>query len=244
MHLVPNNRKQILPFLPQNGRVIEIGVAKGEFSHEILLQNNPKELHLIDPWEFQQRDDYSTDANNVEDNEQEQRFQDVQKRFQSMINAGRVHMHRDYSTNVADQFEDKSCDWIFIDGLHSYEGVKADLEAFHMKIKDDGLILGHDFTNHAEARRMKFGVVEAVNEFVEKYNYQFVLMTWENYPTYVLSRTPDSPVVQHLLGSCFMTASSAINLPDFPDKMKFEHRTVFMNDQARAIPTFTLKDDD
>jgi hypothetical protein len=242
MYLVPTHRYDLLQFLPQNGRVVEIGVAEGNFSHEILTKNNPSVLHLIDPWAFQTRDDYQTDKNNVGDQKQEGRFRYVSKRFQSLTQQGRLHIHRDYSTNVANQFEDKSLDWIFIDGLHSYEGVKADLEAYADKVIDDGFILGHDYTNHETALEMGFGVIEAVNEFIAKTDYELFIMTWENYPTFVLCKDIKSQTAMHLLGSVLLQCSGALNLPDYPAKMTFRHDIIGINDTPITIPTFLTKE--
>ncbi|MDV7339043.1 class I SAM-dependent methyltransferase [Terasakiella sp. A23] len=221
---------------------MEIGVCEGNFSQEILAKNSPSELHLIDPWEYQERSDYKDDVNNVSNNKQEGRFRYVSKRFKQQTQTGQVKIHRDYSTNVASQYADKSLDWIFIDGLHSYEGVKADLQAYKDKIKEDGFILGHDYTNHPDAKRMNFGVIEAVNEFLEEGEFTLFAMTWENFPSYVLCRNVNSPNAQYFLGGFMNVYNSALELPDFPSKMTFKHRAARVKDRPVLIPTFSVKD--
>jgi len=47
---------------------------------------------------------------------------------------------------------------VFLDGLHSYEQVKAEIEAYLPLIKDGGIISGHDYNNTWK------GVIKAVNE--------------------------------------------------------------------------------
>jgi len=49
-------------------------------------------------------------------------------------------------------FEDRSIDFLFIDGSHQYEDVKKDLELWFPKMKPDGIISGHDY-NHAPIRK-------------------------------------------------------------------------------------------
>lgn len=49
-------------------------------------------------------------------------------------------------------------DFVFIDGDHSYEGCKADIEAWAPKVRKGGLIAGHDHSDDYP------GVVEAVAE--------------------------------------------------------------------------------
>jgi predicted O-methyltransferase YrrM len=71
-------------------------------------------------------------------------------------------MHRDFSDNMVNHFEDDSLDFIFIDGLHTYEQVKIDCENYFSKVKSGGVFAGHDY-NVIE------GVNRAVNEFAAKH---------------------------------------------------------------------------
>ena len=58
---------------------------------------------------------------------------------------------------AAEDFEDNSVDFIFIDGSHDYESVKLDINAWYPKLKPTGIFAGHDI-NFA-------GVKQAVDEF-------------------------------------------------------------------------------
>ena len=63
-----------------------------------------------------------------------------------------------------------SIDFIYIDGDHSYEGVKADINNYFNKLKTDttSFIGGHDYTNEWP------GVVSAIDEaFPEKTKQKF-----------------------------------------------------------------------
>ena len=42
---------------PPNAKFAEVGVAKGTFSKQIIRHIDPRELYLIDPWVYQDRDD-------------------------------------------------------------------------------------------------------------------------------------------------------------------------------------------
>lgn len=50
------------------------------------------------------------------------------------------------SENASSNFEDNSLDLVFIDADHEYESVKKDILLWHPKIKDDGIIAGHDYS--------------------------------------------------------------------------------------------------
>lgn len=45
---------------------------------------------------------------------------------------------------VADQIPDNFADLVFIDADHSYDAVKKDIAAYTPKLKDTGLLTGHD----------------------------------------------------------------------------------------------------
>lgn len=51
------------------------------------------------------------------------------------------------SPKAADEFEDDSLDFVFIDANHDYEPVKADIAAWKPKIRKGGVLAGHDYKN-------------------------------------------------------------------------------------------------
>ncbi len=63
------------------------------------------------------------------------------------------------SAASADQFEDGSVDFLFIDGAHEYEAVKRDIEAWLPKMKPGGFMSGDDYSPEHWP-----GVVQAVTE--------------------------------------------------------------------------------
>ena len=63
------------------------------------------------------------------------------------------------SISGSEDFADKSLELVFLDASHLYEDVRQDIEAWYPKIKSNGIIAGHDFSNSWP------GVVKAVTEF-------------------------------------------------------------------------------
>ena len=63
---------------------------------------------------------------------------------------------------VADQFPNNSVDLVFIDADHSYESVKRDIIKYTPKLKDRGLLTGHDIDYP--------GVNKAVNELIKEFD--------------------------------------------------------------------------
>jgi predicted O-methyltransferase YrrM len=69
-------------------------------------------------------------------------------------------------------------DFVFIDADHSYEGCKADIEAWFPKVKPGGLLSGHDYDNPDFP---EFGVKRAVDEFAARHGHSVELgdnLTW------------------------------------------------------------------
>lgn len=50
-----------------------------------------------------------------------------------------------YSVEAAALFEDRSVDFVFIDGAHDYDNVRADICAWLPKVKPGGVLSGHDY---------------------------------------------------------------------------------------------------
>jgi SAM-dependent methyltransferase len=79
--------------------------------------------------------------------------------------AGIVNVIAKRSTEAAADFTDGSIDFLFIDGQHDYENVKADLLAWLPKVKRPGGIIGGDDANWPgvkEAAREVLGQIEIV----------------------------------------------------------------------------------
>lgn len=55
-----------------------------------------------------------------------------------------VNPVRQRSTEAAKLYPDKSIDFVFIDGQHTYAAVCADIDAWLPKVKPGGLLAGHD----------------------------------------------------------------------------------------------------
>ena len=74
----------------------------------------------------------------------------------------RFHLLHRTSARAAPLFEDGSVDLIFVDGLHTYEGVRDDLHAWLPKLNPQtGILVANDY-----GREGKFpGVTRAVDEF-------------------------------------------------------------------------------
>ena len=132
---------------PINSIFVEIGAFKGKsavYMVELFKAfNKPMKFYAIDIFEeITPYGDYYTEyLNNI-------------KPVEEYI----ITLKGD-SSSAAKQFKDKSIDFLFIDGDHSYKGVKKNLIAWTPKIKQGGVISGHDYNEST------CGVRQAVDEF-------------------------------------------------------------------------------
>jgi hypothetical protein len=138
-------RGPILNNMPKEGIGIEIGVWQGGFSDLLLHWTQPKEMHLVDPFETVHDDDHEGAFYHGDDQNMDQAYIFVRSRFAREIADGRVILWRAKSQDIADQFEDNYFDWIYIDGDHSYEAVKRDLDLYLPKLKPGGWLVGDDY---------------------------------------------------------------------------------------------------
>lgn len=139
----------------------EIGVFAGELSCRLLARPDLT-LYLVDSWTTEHDEAYAKSGDFHAGLNQMQQDR-VYQMTQAMVGfAGeRAKILRQDSREAAKAIPNASLDFVFIDADHSYEGCKADIEAWLPKIKPGGFISGHDYENTSFP---KFGVKRAVDE--------------------------------------------------------------------------------
>ena len=136
--------------------VAEVGVWKGDNAQRLCEILDISKLYLIDPYdEYDEYSEAKSNAERLSRAEMEARRKLAEYPFITWIT--------DYSDSAIEKIDDR-LDYIYIDGNHSYEFVKADIENYYELLADDGIIAGDDihFT----------GVAQAVSEFAVERNLQ------------------------------------------------------------------------
>ncbi|MGD9991918.1 MAG: class I SAM-dependent methyltransferase [Salinivirgaceae bacterium] len=171
------DRQELLKYLPQEGIVAELGVDQGEYSAAIYKINKPKKFHLIDAWDSSRY------------NKQKQEL--VETMFAEQLSRKDVEINLGLSTEIVHSFDDQYFDWIYIDTDHSYKVTKEELELWGPKIKQGGVIAGHDFIIGNWNEMKRYGVIEAVQEFCVNYNWELVYLTAEFHkaPSFAIKKT-------------------------------------------------------
>lgn len=121
----------------ENGVMVEIGSYRGESAEVFLGTGRLKRLYCVDPWKgFYDVDDGAafTDMRKVE--------ADFDRRHAA---DARVVKCKGTIDDFVEQFKGIPVDVVYIDGLHTYEGVRHDIETAQRLIKPRLAIAGHDF---------------------------------------------------------------------------------------------------
>ena len=165
-------------------KVVEVGVAYGsQVAFHLKNSEFIEEYHVVDPF-MAGYDPGDSTSQEIQTADPSAKPEDISKAwFQAMdkhlgfdgfykknekIEPGgcKLRMHHKKSVEVASMFGDRSLDAVFIDGLHTYEGVADDIAAWKNKIKDGGSLIFNDFYQFEWFP----GVSKAVLEFAETQN--------------------------------------------------------------------------
>lgn len=186
---ISNRKDEMLSLLPKNAVVAEIGVNFGNYAMDIVKQTNPEKLHLVDCWE-EQDSDHTSDV--YADEQQKQALKEVHEKFKKQIDSGNVVINLGFSQDVLPKFENGYFDWVYIDASHRFVDCLRDLKLCESKVKEKGIIAGHDYCNSAIAGKRNYGVMKAVDMFCRKYGWEMIYLTIEHpawpFQSYVLQR--------------------------------------------------------
>ncbi len=142
-------------------RICEVGVRNGEHLANLMVPNIQQAV-AVDMWKEtgvrSQNDECCSVA------EFEAQYESV-KALDS-----RIIIDRCSSLEAASHYPDGFFDFVYIDADHTESAVNDDLKAWWPKVRLGGILAGHDFVNVApickDGTALKFGVVDAVNNFV------------------------------------------------------------------------------
>jgi len=135
---------------------VEVGVAECGNVRNLLKHGRVvKKLYAVDPWKHYAKDIYQ-DTENVGQDAQDTRYR---KACELAEYDTRLIVIRAESEKAADQVPDGSLDFVFIDGNHVTAWVLKDIDAWWPKLREGGLMSGHDYRN----AQQKGDVEEAVH---------------------------------------------------------------------------------
>jgi len=147
--------KRIVESVPEGGHIVEVGAWKGASKSYLAVEAQHKKLRIdvVDAWSGS---DEHKDMSDIKENSLFGTFIDNLRPVINLINPIRTD-----SVSASKMYADESLDAVFIDADHRYESVKADILAWMPKVKNGGILAGHDYIlEHS-------GVIRAVDKLVE-----------------------------------------------------------------------------
>lgn len=135
----------------------EIGVWRAQNAASLLNFYTNLTLYLIDNYNVEHIEKYDLDKTKVK-----AVINQSQKRMQKWVSEGRVIWLYKDSLDAAQSIPDEFLDFVFIDASHDYVSVKSDILAWGSKVRQGGIICGHDYG------KKYVGVKRAVDELFHK----------------------------------------------------------------------------
>lgn len=154
--------KELISSLPSNLVMSEIGCYAGLSTKIFMESGKVKTLYAIDIWE---------DVLNLFKSKwKDHNFKAVEAEFDKNLKGFNIVKLKMNAKEAQDQLP--QLDFAYIDGNHHYEYVKEDIQICLKKIKNDGIIGGHDYCAQSP------GVIKAVNEMFGKPDKVFSDASW------------------------------------------------------------------
>jgi predicted O-methyltransferase YrrM len=148
-----NGLKDLISDLPKGITMIEIGCYQGESTEIFMESGKVKKLYAVDTWSGP-------------------KFVEAEKVFDERLKGKKVVKMKGSIIDAFDKLP--MVDFIYIDGNHSYDWVKLDIEFSLPKLKPGGIIAGHDYM--LPAYRLK--VVKAVHELLGEPDAVYADTSW------------------------------------------------------------------
>lgn len=144
-------------------RGAEVGVEKGHYSKTLCKAIPGLTLFGIDPWKA-----YRGYREHVSQPKLEGFYEETVQRMKPYD----FRIFRAFSEEAHKYFDDRSLDFVYIDGNHSFLNVTQDIAFWSPKVKKGGIIAGHDY------RRNSKKYLNDVKDVIPAYTYAMQIEPW------------------------------------------------------------------
>ncbi|MFA5830886.1 MAG: class I SAM-dependent methyltransferase [Candidatus Paceibacterota bacterium] len=143
----------------------EIGVQSGNYS-EVLCKAIPTlKLYGVDAWT-------KYEGYNDVQGEQE-RYDRIYEQAKNKLAPYNCQLIKKWSMDAVKDFDDKSLDFVYLDGNHDFAHVTEDIKAWEKKIKPGGILAGHDFL-----RSNRWHLMIHVQDVVQAWTSAYQIKPW------------------------------------------------------------------
>lgn len=153
-HLTLEEKYLLHTSISHNSICVEIGSYLGASSCYIAASKNCQKLYCIDTWANEGMSEGLRDTFDE--------FIINTKQFQN-----KIITLRGKSYDIGKNFS-QNIDFLFIDGDHSYDGVKKDIEIWLPKLRSNGILMMHDCGWATGVQKV---IIEDVLSIMKKYQY-------------------------------------------------------------------------
>jgi hypothetical protein len=165
------DRLAALPLWPTGATIVEVGVALGGFTAEVLNVCRPRRFIAIDRFDLHELDTLWGQPTRELFANRTQRTA-YEARFAAEIASGTLQVIQGDSAPSIASLPDDSVDVFYVDADHRYAGVRADLEALRPKVKADGWVVMNDYIPADTFSQEPMGVIQATNEFMIEHGWE------------------------------------------------------------------------
>lgn len=157
-------------------RGAEIGVEQGRYSERLCQRVPGLRLLCVDAWAA-----YAGYREHVD----QAKLDVFHAQTVARLAPYGCDIRRGWSVEVARTVPDRSLDFVYIDGCHTFPQVVADMAAWAPKVRYGGVLAGHDYRRDDKVHRM-FHVREAVHGWVSAYKVpRWYLLTADSSPSWL-----------------------------------------------------------
>ena len=161
-------------------KIVEVGVETGAYLdiYYPQLESITEKFYLVDMWQYEGNEDFVDKYSGGNYNNELEKGYDRVKRLYG--DNPKVQMCKGSSEDWAEKFEDGFFDYLYLDADHSKKSVLADLKSWYPKVKNGGIIAGHDvYCDQNNAFREHFDVEGALAEFFSEEQQENIHLTNE-----------------------------------------------------------------
>jgi hypothetical protein len=178
---IPITRKALPALFAARGYTTgaEIGVWHGGYSEKLKAANQRLRLLCVDAWQSFHGYIGPTTAYKSPGG-----MAEAEAAARAVLEPLGCQILKGDSVAVASTVPDRSLDFVYIDGNHSYGAVLADLQAWTPKVKIGGVIAGHDYC--VQPAKPFIQVIAAVQTFVRDQDIrQWFVLSGDRTPSFL-----------------------------------------------------------
>lgn len=161
---------------------VEVGTYKGEFAVSMIDRLDPVNFYAVDPLRLYP----GMNSNPGFEFVRQSLLDQLADKVNHTMSVRGHTLIRETSDKASQQFEDNSVDVVYLDADHSFKGCSNDIDLWFPKVKEGGILAGHDYCNGNVAKGHVYGVIQAVALLVDEHNLELFLTDERDYPSWMI----------------------------------------------------------